>query len=120
MPIERDDEVVLLQGSVMVSIVTTVEMAVEVAFFHCLTYGTPVFQFSPAFIVCHMMKIEAKYTFPIVRPTRCCMFQALNSTENPQSRDPNAIYPHLDKSDNIQLYARLTECLFVCLRRECG
>ena len=88
MPIEKDDNVVLLQGSVMVSIVTTntVEMAVEVAFLligHHLTCGSPVFQFSPAFIVGDMVKVEAKYTFPIVRPMRCCMFQALNSIEKP-------------------------------------
>ena len=77
MPIEKDDEVVLLQGSVMVSIVTTVEMAVEVAFLvfsHRLTYGTPIFRFSSAFIVHYMVKVEAKYTFPTTRPMRCCMF----------------------------------------------
>ncbi len=51
MLIKNDDEVVLLQGSVIVSTVTTVEMAVEVALFQRLTYGIPVSQFSPAFSV---------------------------------------------------------------------
>ena len=104
MPIEKDDEVVLLQGSVMVFIVITVEMAVEVALLpigHRLTYGAPVFQISPAFLACRMVKGEAKRTFPAMWPTRCDMFHALNRTETPQSYDPNAVYPHLSKSENI-------------------
>ena len=123
MPIEEDDEVVLLQGTVMVSIVTIVEMAVEVAFLligHRFIYGIPVSHFSSAFAVCHMVKSEAKHTFTIMRPMRCRIFQALNGHKKPQNHDPNAICPHSDKSDAKYAYARLTEFFFICLRREYG